>query len=137
VSDRSNIDILKDSYAAFGRGDLAAILRDVDPNVEWEGAGPKEIPWAGSFRGHNGVKSFFAAIDAEAEVHSFEPQTFIAEGNKVVVLGFEKIRSKRTGRTYECHWAHAFTVAGGKIVKFREYTDTSAIASAFRKDSTA
>jgi ketosteroid isomerase-like protein len=135
VSDRNNIDILKDSYAAFGRGDLAAILRDVDPNVEWEEAGPKEIPWAGSFRGHDGVKRFFAAIDAEAEVHSFEPQTFIAEGDKVVVLGFEKIRSKRTGRTYECHWAHACTLADGKIVEFREYTDTSAIASAFRRDS--
>ena len=135
MSDRNNIDILKDSYAAFGRGDLAAILRDVDPNVEWEEAGPKDIPWAGSFRGHDGVKKFFAAIEAEAEVHSFEPQTFIAEGDKVVVLGYEKISSKRTGRTYECHWAHACTFAGGKIVKLREYTDTSAIASAFRKES--
>ena len=119
MGDRSNLDIIKDSYAAFGRGDLEAILRDVDPNIEWEEAGPKEIPWAGSFRGHDGVKKFFATIDAEAEIQSFEPQTFIADGNNVVVLGFEKLRSKRTGRTYECNWAHVFTVAGGKIVKFR------------------
>ena len=55
MSDRNNIDILKDSYAAFGRGDLAAILRDVDPNVEWEEPGPKGIPWAGSFRGHTSL----------------------------------------------------------------------------------
>jgi ketosteroid isomerase-like protein len=136
MSNRSNIDILKDSYAAFGRGDLAAILRDVDPNVEWGETGPKEIPWAGSFRGHDGVKKFFATIDAEAEIHSFGPETFIADGNHVVVLGSEKISSKRTGRTYECNWAHVFTLAGGKIVKFREYTDTAAVASAFREGST-
>jgi ketosteroid isomerase-like protein len=132
VPNRSNIEILKDTYAAFGRGDVAAILRDVDPNIEWDVAGPKEIPWAGSSRGHDGVTKFFATIDAEAEVQSFEPQNFIADGDKVVVLGSEKIRSKRTGRTYEANWAHVFTVVGGKIVKFREYTDTSAIASAFR-----
>jgi ketosteroid isomerase-like protein len=131
MSDRSNIDIVKDTYAAFGRGDVPAILRELDPSVEWVVTGPKDIPWAGSFRGHDEVKKFFATIDAQSEVHSFEPQTFIADGNQVVALGSEKISSKRTGRAYESEWAHAFTLKGGKIIKFREYTDTSAIAAAF------
>ena len=132
MTDQSNIEIVKDAYAAFGRGDVAGILRDMAPNVEWEVAGPKEIPWAGTFRGHDDVKKFFATIDAESDVHSFEPHTFIADGDKVVILGSEKISSKRTGRAYEANWAHVFTVAGGKILKFREYTDTFAIVSAFR-----
>jgi ketosteroid isomerase-like protein len=70
----------------------------------------------------------------EAYVHcTFEPHTFLAEGDKVVVLGFERVRSRRTGRSYENHWVHAFTLAHGKIVKFREYCDTATVAAAFRQ----
>jgi ketosteroid isomerase-like protein len=50
-----------------------------------------------------------------------------------VVLGFEKVRSKRTGRSFENHWAHSFTLADGKIIKFREYAKTAAVAAAFDK----
>jgi ketosteroid isomerase-like protein len=40
-------------------------------------------------------------------------------------------RVKSTGLTRACNWAHAFTVRDGKIAGFREYTDTTAMASAF------
>jgi ketosteroid isomerase-like protein len=131
VSENINLDIIKKAYAAFGRGDIAAVLSVQAPNVEFEYAGPNRIPWAGSFRGLDGAKKFFAAIEAEADIESFEPRVFVAQGDQVVALGFEKMRSKRTGRSYEGHWAHSFTLAGGKIVKFREYSDTAGVAAAF------
>ncbi len=132
MSDQTNLAIMKEAYAAFGRGDIAAVLSVEDPNTELEIAGPTEIPWAGSFRGHDGARKYFAAIEAEADFDAFEPHTFLAQGNKVVVLGLEKVRSKRTGRSYENHWVHAFTLENGKIVRFREYSDTATVAAAFR-----
>lgn len=133
MSDKTNVEIVQEAYAAFGRGDMPALLAGVNPHTEWEHAGPREIPWAGSFHDHEGVTKFFAALGGEAEFEVFEPRTFVAQGDRVVVLGFERVRSKRTGQTYETHWAHAFTLADGKITQFREYTDTAAIARAFRK----
>ena len=133
MSDRSNLEIIQEAYAAFGRGDIPAVMSIEDPNTEFEIAGPREIPWAGSFRGHEGAKKYFAAIEGEAEFEEFEPRTFMVQGENVVVLGFEKVRSKRTGRSYENHWVHAFTLAGGKIVEFREYCDTDTVAAAFAK----
>jgi ketosteroid isomerase-like protein len=133
MSENTNLDIIKEAYAAFGRGDIAAVLRVQAPNVELEYAGPGQIPWSGNFRGLDGAKKFFAAIEAEAEIDIFEPQTFVAQGDQVVVLGFEKVRSKRTGRSFENHWAHSFTLADGKIIKFREYAKTAAVAAAFDK----
>jgi ketosteroid isomerase-like protein len=133
MSENVNLDIIKEAYAAFGRGDIAAVLSVQAPNVEFEYAGPDQIPWAGSFRGIDGARKFFAAIEAEADMESFEPQTFVAQGDRVVVFGFEKMRSKRAGRLYKSHWAHSFTLAGGKIIKFREYSDTAAVAAAFDK----
>jgi ketosteroid isomerase-like protein len=110
------------------------VLSVQDPSVEGESPGPKDIPWAGRFRGQDGAKKYFALIDAEAEIEAFEPDAFVAQGDLVVVFGHEKVRSKRTGRAYESHWAHAFTLSNGKIVKYREYTDTAAVAAAFRKE---
>jgi len=133
MGENTNLDIIKEAYAAFGLGDIAAVLSVQAPNVEFEYAGPKQIPWAGSFRGLDGAKKFFAAVEAEADIDSFEPQMFLAQGDRVVVLGFEKLRSKRTGRSYESYWAHSYTLAGGKIIKFREYSDTAAVAAAFGK----
>lgn len=134
MNDQTNLAIMKEAYAAFGRGDIAAVLSVEDPNTELEIAGPTEIPWAGSFRGLDGTRKYFAAIEAEADFDAFEPHTFLAQGNKVVVLGFEKVRSKRTGRSYENHWVHAFTLENGKIVRFREYSDTATVAAAFRAE---
>ncbi|MFN2508491.1 MAG: nuclear transport factor 2 family protein [Chthoniobacterales bacterium] len=90
------------------------------------------MPWAGSFQGHEGATNYFARVGAEAEFEAFEPHTFLAQGDHVVVLGFEKVRSRCTGRSYENHWAHAFTLADGKIIAFREYCDTFIVAEAFR-----
>jgi len=47
--------------------------------------GPKEVAWAGSYRGPKGAKKYFEAIDAETDVEAFERHTFRAEGNKVAI----------------------------------------------------
>jgi len=135
MGELTNLEIIKEAYAAFGRGDIDAVLSLEDRNTELEIAGPKDIPWAGSFRGHDGARKYFAAIAAEADFDVFEPHTFLAKDDSVVVIGFEKVRSKRTGRFYQNHWVHTFTLANGKIVRFREYCDTATVAAAFRQQA--
>ena len=124
-------DTIKEMYAAFGRGDLKGLLSHVDANCTWESTGPKELPWAGAYRGHDGISRFFGEIEKSAEMLAFEPRTFIEQDNMVVALGHEKVRSKRTNRTYDSDWAHAFTLSNGKVVAFREYGDTAAAMKAF------
>jgi ketosteroid isomerase-like protein len=66
------------------------------------------------------------------EVRSFEPHEFIAQRDKVVVLGHYVWQVKANGRTFESDFAHVFTVRGGQIAAFHEYTDSAAVAKAFR-----
>ena len=49
----------------------------------------------------------------------------------MVVLGQSKGRIKATSRTFDVQWAMAFTIRDGKVSKFREYTDTAALAAAY------
>jgi ketosteroid isomerase-like protein len=124
--------MVKELYAAFGRGDMPAMLRVLDDDIQWNYPGSDLIPWAGSFRGHDGVQQVFAAIASQADIERFEPQRFLAQDDSVVVLGWERVRVKRTSRTFEAHWTHAYTLSRGKVTTFREYTDTAATESAFR-----
>ena len=128
----NNTETIQAAYAAFGSGDIPGLLSHLDPNVQWDHAGPDTIPWAGSFRGHDGVVKFFTAIGENADFISFEPRAFVAEGEKVIVLGHESIKHKGTGRGWETDWTHAFTLKDGKVTSFREYTDTATIADACR-----
>ena len=41
------------------------------------------------------------------------------------VPGFERARSRRTGRVAEAEWAMAFTVRAGKIARHRAYYATA------------
>ncbi len=132
MTESDNTKVVQDAYAAFGSGDMPGMLALLTEDVQWDHAGPSDIPWAGSFRGHDGVGKFFTAIGENCDFLAFEPQTFLADQDRVVVLGSERIKLKANGREWETPWCHVFTVKDGKVTAFREYTDTAAIAAVFR-----
>ena len=127
-----NVDVVQSAYAAFGRGDIEALLDTLDPNVEWITPGPDDLPSAGTRRGREAVREFFATIGGLFEFLAFEPHTFIADGEHVVVLGRDRMKVKATGEVVEEAWAHHLTVRSGKTVAFREYIDTAATVAALR-----
>ena len=131
-TDSATLEIVQKLYEAFGRGDLPAILSHLAEDVTWKYLGPAEIPFGGTRHGKEQVAQFFAAIAGSLEVQDFGVDRFIAQGDMVVALGHERMRVKTTGRTYETQWAHVFTLRDGKIVEFREYADSAAVAEAFR-----
>ncbi len=63
----------------------------------------------------------------------FEPKKFIAHGDDVVVLGEETFRVRATGKLLNCEWAQVCEVKHGKVTRFHEYIDVSAIVEEVRK----
>jgi hypothetical protein len=59
-----------------------------------------------------------------------EPPEFLAQGDRVLVVGFATGRIKATNKTFEDHWVFDVTVRDGKVTKIREYIDTQALARA-------
>jgi hypothetical protein len=130
MSEQANLQVVQEAYAAFGRGDLPGLLNLLTEDVDWRHPQPNDIPWGGNRRGHEEVTQFFIALGSTIDVDAFEPREFIAQGDKVVVTGYERMKVKSNGRVYETNWAHLFTVRDGKIAGFYEYTDTAAIVTA-------
>lgn len=132
---QQNIGLVQSGYAAFGRGDIPAFLTLLDASVEWKTPGPSDLPTAGTRRGPAQVGEFFGTLAGIMDFEQFEPQTFIADGDKVVVVGREKFKVKATGKTISGDWCHVFTVRNGKIVAFHEFLDTAALTAELKTAS--
>ena len=131
--EQGNVQIVQQGYAAFGRGDVPALLEMLTDDVEWVGAGSAEaLPWAGRRRGREQVGQFFQALGGTLEFESFQPRQFIAQGDAVVVLGTERVRVRSNGRVVDTDWAMVFTLRDGKIARFRDYHDTAPMQAALR-----
>ena len=61
---------------------------------------------------------------------SMEPREFIAQGDRVLVVGFARGKIKATNKTFEDDWIFAITVRDGRLTNIREYVDTQALARA-------
>ncbi len=128
----ANIKLVQDVYAAFGRGDLAAILKRT-ADVDWQTLGPvNEYPTFGRRLGKAAVQEFFAYVAATEDFSDFSPREFCASGDKVIVFGSYAGKIKQTGQPFACEWSHVFTVKGGKTGRFREYTDAARFIAAYR-----
>lgn len=134
MDEESNTAVVRGIYEAFLRDDLPAVLDSLADDVEWTWYGPSDIPFAGTHHGREGVSNWFSVIAETIEFEQWEPREFVAQGDTVVVLGFERDTVKSTGRTFDQQWVQFFTLTNGKITRFRQFPDTAAVAAAFESD---
>jgi ketosteroid isomerase-like protein len=133
MSTEENVQIVKNFLAALGRRDKQGLLALAAEDIEWIIPG-EGWPLAGTHRGHAGLQNSLQKANETVETSYPEPPEFIAQGARVLVIGFAKGRIKATKRTFEDRWVFATTVQNGKLTNVREYIDTQALARASEMD---
>ena len=131
MNERTKVGVVQQGYEAFGRGDIPAVLDLLTEDVEWTLQGPSVIPFAGTFRGREGIEEFYSLVGETLEFEQFEPREFVAQGDMVVVVGYERSVVKQTGRRFEQEWAHVYTFRDDKIATGRFFENTAAEVEAF------
>src|ERR1700676_2455058 len=129
MSIQEDVQIVKDFFAAMGGSDRQALLALCAEDIEWIIPG-EDWPLAGTHRGHAGLANLLQKANDSVETSYPEPPEFIAQGDRVLVVGFATGRIKATNRKFEDHWVFAITVRNGKVTNVREYLDTQALARA-------
>ncbi|WP_410614470.1 nuclear transport factor 2 family protein [Amycolatopsis sp. lyj-109] len=121
--------VVRRQYLASAAGDLAALRETLAPDVEWtEMAG---FPLAGTYRTPDGVTSgVMEKLGQDWENWTAHDDTYVADGENVVVLARYTATHKVTGKTLDVRVAHHFTVRGGLIVRFEQFTDTALVRDA-------
>jgi ketosteroid isomerase-like protein len=131
---KDNVQVVRDVFAAFGRGDPATIVASVSQDVDWRHPGGPEVPYAGAYTGREGVSRFFARIGESVEVTRWEPRHVLAAGrDEVVATGTWSGVAKPTGKSFASDWGMVFGLRDGRITSFRVVEDTAQLAAAFRR----
>ena len=134
MSTQANVEIVRDFFAALGRGDKQGLLALSAEDIEWIIPG-EDWPLAGIHRGHAGLTALLQTASDTLETSYPEPPEFVAQGDRVLVIGFATGRITATNKTFADHWVFAITVRNGKLTNIREYIDTQALAWASEMDA--
>ena len=95
-----NVQVVKNFFAAIGSGDKQALLALVDEGIEWIIPG-EDWPLAGTHRGHAGVASVLRKAVEEIETTYPKPPEFVAQGDRILVVGVATGKIKATNRTFK------------------------------------
>lgn len=122
-------DVVRRQYLASAAGDLAALRATLAPDVEWtEMAG---FPLAGTYRTPEGVTgNVMEVLGRDWEDWTAHDDTYVTDGEQVVVLARYTARNRGTGRSIDVRVAHHFVVRGGLIVRFEQFVDTALVRDA-------
>jgi uncharacterized protein len=91
------------------------------------------IPGAEFTRGGDSradVMRYFDELSQEWEMMRFEVDTFIAQHDRVAVLGSCAWRHRRTNKVADTPKADFYRFEGGRIVEFIEFYDTAKVLAA-------
>jgi len=122
-------DVVRRQYLASAAGDLEALRATLAPDVEWtEMAG---FPLAGTYRTPEGVTSnVMERLGQDWDGWTAHDDTYIVEGENVVVLARYTASHRATGNPLAVRVAHHFVVRGGLIVRFEQFVDTAKVRDA-------
>jgi hypothetical protein len=129
MSIQENVQVVKDFFAAMGSGNRQNLLALVAGDIEWIIPG-EDWPLAGTHRGHAGLAALLQKASDTVETSFPKPPEFVAQGDRVLVVGFATGKVKATNKTFDDDWVFAITVRNGKVMNIREYVDTQALARA-------
>jgi ketosteroid isomerase-like protein len=129
---RGNIEIVRQLYAAFSKGDIEGILSMLCDDVVWSEPENPYNPAGGTRHGHAGFLEWMSIGRDAEEIQLLEPERFLADKDGVAVVGHFRVKARETGRIYESDFVHLIALRDHKIAAFQEFFDTYAAGEAFR-----
>jgi ketosteroid isomerase-like protein len=91
----------------------------VDPEIEWV---IDPTAWvAGTYRGHDGVRTLFSRMAEAFDRFQIEVERFVDAGDAVVVLGRSKVHGELSGVTTGQPLDQVFRVRARRITAVRAY----------------
>jgi len=119
-------------FTRFGGGDLPGLLDLFADRVDFNVAGPANIPWTGRRSTKEEIAEFFGILGKElTEAEEFTISTILVDGEHAVAMARGVFGVRSTGKKFTNDFALHFTVIAGQITGYNMYEDTHAISPAF------
>ena len=108
-----NTGRIRDGYAAFSRGDVAALAELFTKDVQWHEAGGAVAPLAGDYKGQEAVFAMFAQLPELCDRFEVTLVDCIADDHQAVSI--HEVTARRGPHTYTCRESIVFHLLDGKV----------------------
>ncbi len=125
---RPTVALVTHVYQAFRDRDLPTIFGLLAPDVEITQA--SEIPWGGTYRGHEQAAAFFGKL-VQTITSAVTLERFVDAGEQVVAIGRTRGTVNATGKAFDVQIAHVWTVRDGLVRRVEYYIDDPTMLAAF------
>jgi ketosteroid isomerase-like protein len=122
---QETVEAFKRGVDAFNRGDIDAVLEELDPDIEWHPL--FQVLFGGEatvYRGHEGYLEFQRETN---EAFAEQPQIELSEvrdlGEQVIAIGRLRGRGRKSGAKTDTAIVWLIEERNGKAVRVHEYLD--------------
>lgn len=129
-------------YTAQSTGDVQTLMDCLDPGIEfinynvipgWNDA----MPWIGTFKGFDATVASFKTFIDTCEPQEEQLLRLVCQGEQAAGVVHEISRVRATDRLFEIEFVQWMVIRGGKIVRWKSYTDPSTILRAIAGEGPA
>jgi hypothetical protein len=121
----ANVELVRGLYDAFSRGDGAAALGAMAPDIVWNEADGHPYADGNPYVGPQAVAAgVFGRLAGDWDGFTVKMDKIHDAGDTVVACGRYTGACRATGKPINAQVTHVWTVAGGKLSAFQQYTDT-------------
>jgi ketosteroid isomerase-like protein len=115
----TNVELVHRGMGSFNRGDLDATLELFDANVSVHD--PERT--GRTFRGHDGLRQFWAEWLENWEEYRVGPKEFVEGGDAILVVGEQTGRGRSSGIDLREEIFLVYRFRAGKVIEFGLFTD--------------
>jgi ketosteroid isomerase-like protein len=129
----TNLEVVREGYEHFNRGEVDWVLDHLDPEIVWEDA--KQMPDARVYHGIDEVQKFLESFGRHWEEIRFELEELGEAGDSV--LAFVRIvgRGRASGAEVDARLVHVWDMRDLKGLHIRTFFDRHEAVSATRVDA--
>ena len=132
VKKEQNVLTVQQAFDDFLKGNVQGIADACTDDITWGSYFDPLVPFSKTYKGKTGVGEFFATLGGSAEYKRFDTNDFYADGDSVLVKGYQEAVVRSTGKTFSHDFLMHFKLRDGKICYFFSYIDILDEVKAFQ-----
>jgi ketosteroid isomerase-like protein len=117
------VEVAREGYAAFNRGDIEWIVEHLAPEIVWEDA--KEVPGSAVRIGVGHVERYLRSLHRQWDEIRFEPERIYRAGDEVLAWARVIARGRASGVEVDAPVAHLFEIHEGRCRRVRTFFDSA------------
>ena len=131
-----NVDILKQAYRRWSESkgqsgdEWMKICADNIAFGSLARGQPEGARYLTAYSSRDALKDYFGGLIRDWEMIEYVTEQFVAQGDRVVMLGRCSWRNNKSGKVVATPKADSWRFANGKAVEFYEYYDTAQVQAA-------